>query len=319
MQKGDGGLYSIQNGKAVLESDDPLFQDNFVVGLFEHEDGLLIFLEKGSFYLLKNGIIEEWRIDNLELSPDSIIYCSIKLHDGSFILGTVSKGYIRLDSQGHILERIDQEKGLGNNTILSAYEDFDKNLWLGLDNGISVVNLNSAFKFYTDNKGKLGSVYSSLEDEDNFYLGTNQGLYTKRKSVTEDFQLIKGTAGQVWDLKKIYGTIFCGHTKGTFLIKDNVANLIYTQSGTWEVKKVPGRKDILLQGNYNGLSTLVNINGRWVTGGKVEGFDISSKSFDFVEMNKLVVNHEFKGLHVLDMDDELNLVKKISVIQANRF
>ena len=314
VQKGDGGLYSIQNGKVVLESDHPLFYNNFVVGLFEHEDGLLILSEKGSFYFLKNGIIEEWRIDNLELGPDSIIYCSIQLHDGSFILGTVSKGYIRLDSKGHILERIDQEKGLGNNTILSAYEDFDKNLWLGLDNGISVVNLNSAFKIYTDNKGKLGSVYSSLEDGDHFYLGTNQGLYTKRKSVAEDFKLIKGTAGQVWDLKNLYGTIFCGHTKGTFLIKGNTANQIYTQSGTWEVKKIPGRKDVLLQGNYNGLSTLVNSNGGWVYGGKVEGFDISSKSFDFAEKNKLVVNHEFKGLHVLEMNDELNLVKKISLI-----
>ena len=30
VQKGDGGLYSIQNGKAVLESDHPLFYDNFI-------------------------------------------------------------------------------------------------------------------------------------------------------------------------------------------------------------------------------------------------------------------------------------------------
>ncbi len=319
VQKGNGGLYSIQNGKAVLESEDPLFYDNIVVGIFEHQDGLLILTEKGKFYVLSKGVPSAWKTDDLKQGPDSIIYCSLKLEDGSFILGTVSKGYIRLDSQGHVLERIDQEKGLGNNTILSAYEDFDKNLWLGLDNGISVVNLNSAFKIYADRKGKLGSVYASLEDGDIFYLGTNQGLYLKRKSAAEDFQLIQGTAGQVWDLKKIHGAIFCSHTKGTFLIKGEQANQIYEESGTWEVKKVPGREDLLIQGNYNGLSTLVKINGQWVFGDKIDGFDISSKSFDFAEKRKLIVNHEFKGLNILDVNEELDRVKELSVIPPSGY
>ena len=314
VQKGNGGLYSIQNGKAVLESDHPIFTDHFIVGIFEHDEGLLMLSEKGLFFHLKNGIAEEWQTDNLDLGTDSIIYCSLKLQDGSFILGTVSKGYIRLDGQGHILERIDQKKGLGNNTILSIYEDFDKNLWLGLDNGISVVNLNSAFKIFADFKGILGSVYTSFDDSDNFYLGTNQGLYIKRKSKSEDFQLVKGTAGQVWDIKEIDGTIFCGHNKGTFLIKENKAIQVFDRSGTWEVKKVPGRNDLLLQGNYNGLSTLVKSNGNWIYGDKIEGFDISSKSFDFAAPNKLVVNHEFKGLHILDLNDRLNLVENLSIV-----
>jgi len=314
VQKGDGGLYSIQNGKAVLESDHPFFTDNFIVGIFQHDDGLLMLSEKGLFFQLKNGIAEEWQVDNLELGPDSIIYCSLKLHDGSFILGTVSKGYLRLDDQGHILERIDQEKGLINNTILSVYEDFDKNIWLGLDNGISVVNLTSAFKVFADYKGVLGSVYASLDDGDNFYLGTNQGLYVRTRSKSNDFQLINGTSGQVWDLKKINGTIFCGHNKGTFLVKENKAIRIYEGSGTWEVKKIPGRTDVLLQGNYNGLSTLVKVNGTWIYGDKIEGFDISSKSFDFATTNKLVVNHEFKGVYILDINDKLNLVENLSVV-----
>ena len=137
-QKGSGGLYSVQNGQAVLESDDPLFTKNFIVGLFEHDEGLLILTESGEFYLWEGDVISSWKTDSLSLGQNSFIYCSIKLEDGGFVLGTVSEGYIRLDSQGKIIERVNQEKGLGNNTVLSAFEDFDKNLWLGLDNGISV-------------------------------------------------------------------------------------------------------------------------------------------------------------------------------------
>ena len=43
VQKGDGGMYSIQNGQAVLESDNKVFYENFIVGVFE-KGGKLLFL-----------------------------------------------------------------------------------------------------------------------------------------------------------------------------------------------------------------------------------------------------------------------------------
>ena len=307
-QKGSGGLYSIQNGTAVLESDHPLFTKNFIVGLFEHEGRILIVTESGKFYLWDGEDINSWETDHLELGQNSFIYCSTKLQDGSFVLGTVSEGYIRLNDNGEIIERINQEKGLGNNTVLSAFEDIDKNLWLGLDNGISVVNLESPFRVFVDNKGKLGSVYASLEKKDWVYLGTNQGLYVKEKDGADDFDLIDGTAGQVWSLSEIDGSVFCGHTNGTFLIQGNRATQIYKQSGTWEVKNIAGREDVLIQGNYNGLSSLVKKDNNWIFNGKIEGFDISSKSFDFYDKSTIVVNHEFKGLFVLELNEEMNRV-----------
>ncbi|UCE94065.1 MAG: two component regulator three y domain-containing protein, partial [Flavobacteriaceae bacterium] len=308
-QKRSGGLYSIQNGKAVLESDYPLFTKNFIVGLFEHGEGILVLTESGKFYFWTDDEIVSWETDNLALGQNSFIYCSTKLQDGSFVLGTVSEGYIRLNNQGKIIERVNQEKGLGNNTVLSAFEDLDKNLWLGLDNGISVVNLESAFRIFADNKGKLGSIYASLEKDDLLYLGTNQGLYVKEKSQYSGFNLIDGTAGQVWSLKEIDGNVFCGHTNGTFLINGIQATQVYDQSGTWDIKIAVGSGDILIQGNYNGLSTLVKKDGNWIFNNKIEGFDISSKSFDFYDDRGVVVNHEFKGLFILELNQELSQVK----------
>ena len=43
---------------------------------------------------------------------------------------------------------------------MSVFEDVNDNLWLGLDNGISVVNYNSPFKIYEDYEGVLGTVYA---------------------------------------------------------------------------------------------------------------------------------------------------------------
>jgi ligand-binding sensor domain-containing protein len=64
--------------------------------------------------------------------------------DGSYVIGTVSNGvfYFDLQRKGIIF----QNKGLSNNTVLSLFEDADKNLWVGLDNGINCINLQSPIK-----------------------------------------------------------------------------------------------------------------------------------------------------------------------------
>ena len=73
------------------------------------------------------------------------------------------------------------EKGLSNNTVLSVFEDYQNNLWLGLDIGISHINLSSQFIVCNDTKGAIGTVYTSVLFEDYLYLGTNQGLFYKRR------------------------------------------------------------------------------------------------------------------------------------------
>ena len=314
IQKGNGGLYSIQNGNVVLESNHPIFTDNFIVGIYQQEGKLLVLSEKGRFYFLEDDRVTEWEIDRSSQDSDLLLYSSLRLRDGSFVLGTISGGYIRISKEGLLLEKMNQENGLANNTILTAFEDDDGNLWLGLDNGISVVNLESVFKVFIDSKGEIGAVYATLELDGILYLGTNQGLFARRLNDESSFKLVKGTSGQVWNLKNINGTIFCSHTRGTFIIQGEKATPIYLESGTWEVKQVPGEKDLLIQGNYGGLSVLEKVNGQWIFKNNIEGFDISSKSFVFADKYRIVVNHEFKGIHVLDIEKEYTSMKNLAVL-----
>ncbi len=319
IQKVGEGLYSIQNGAIVLESNNAIFSENFIVGIYEQEGGMLVLTENGRFYFVDNDLVTEWKIDGLNQDASLLIYSSLRLEDGSFVLGTISDGYIRLSKEGAVLEKINQENGLANNTILSSFQDDDGNLWLGLDNGISVVNLESEFKVYTDAKGEIGSVYATLEHNDMLYLGTNQGLFAKHVKEKGDFKLLKGTSGQVWNLKNINGTVFCSHTTGTFVVKGEEAIRVYSESGTWEVKQIPGKEDLLIQGNYNGLSILAKKGEQWVFKNKIEGFDISSKSFVFINQSKVAVNHEFKGIHNLELEIDYSSMKKIEFMDPVGF
>ena len=126
--------------------------------------------------------------------------------------------------------------------------------------------------------------------------------------------MVRGTNGQVWSLKSEYGTVFCGHNKGTFTVEEDRAVLISDFSGTWDLLPVPGREHLLVQGNYSGLSVLENRKGGWVFRNRIRGFDISSKSLVFTTRSEITVNHEFKGLFRLEIDPDLREVVQTTTL-----
>jgi len=118
-------------------------------------------------------------------------------------------------------------------------------------------------------------------------LGTNQGLFSKNLKSKNNFKFIKGTNGQVWCLKKIDDTLFCGHNTGTFIISDDKVEKISDVLGVWNIQRVPGNDNLLIQGNYNGLNILERKNNTWQFKNKIEGFDISSRYFEFLNQDKI--------------------------------
>ncbi|MEI6865705.1 triple tyrosine motif-containing protein [Flavicella sp.] len=312
-QKINDGIFKIENGKSILVTDDAILKNNVLIGAFSIGKKTLFITEKGEFFFYDKNELRKWDITASNELEAKYIYCSIKLKDGSFMLGTTSNGIIHLDSNGNLLRKINKEKGLQNNTVLSIFEDSENNIWLGLDNGISLINLNSPFSVYNDSKGLLGDVYVVKIYKGYFYLGTNQGLFYKPLNSIDDFKLIKNTNGQVWCLKELKNTLFCGHNNGTYIIDENKAVHVSDFAGTWDVKEIDSNENLLLQGNYGGLSILEYSNNKWEFRNNLDGFDISSKSFEFITDNQIIVNHEYNGTFILNIDDEFQSI----VVQKN--
>ena len=311
-QEFEKGIFKIENGKSKLIADQKIIANTLVNNIFFNNGRLLFLTDNKGFFELNGTKLLSWNLAKHDILTNVNVYNSIQLSDGSFIIGTISDGIIYLSDQGDLIYQINQNNGLGNNTILSLYEDLDKNIWLGLDNGINHIELNSAFKIYRDNSGELGSIYTIYIKNNHLYLGTNQGLYYKKINSKSEFKLIEGTEGQVWILTELDGELFCGHNKGTYLIKNNKAEQISDIQGTWNIKKINGRKNILLQGNYNGLNVLENKNGIWKFKNKINGFDNSSRYFEFISDNEVIVNHEYKGVYKIDIDSSFNKALNIS-------
>lgn len=311
-QKTDIGIFKIRNGKESLIIPSADITNNEVINIFNSGSGLLLQTKENGFFKFQNEKVAPWNMSSNSSLSDFSVYSSIRLKNGGFVLGTIANGIIHLDSEGNELFKINQSYGLSNNTVLSMMEDSYGNIWLGLDNGINVINLDSPYSVYTDKQGGLGTVYAAAQTDDFLYLGTNHGLFYKPRDTNVKFKFIQGTKGQVWLLSVIKGTLFCGHDKGTFIIEDTNVKAISSELGTWTIKEIEGHPNLLIQGNYKGLNILEHVDNTWRYRNKIEGFNKSSRHLEFVDSNDLLVNHEHKGVYNIKVDSDFRKVLDFS-------
>jgi DNA-binding CsgD family transcriptional regulator len=310
------GLFEIEAGRGKLISDNPILKKYTIVNLYSIDDGLLIQTQLDGFYKLTGTTLTPFKTDVDTALKSSFVYSSQRLQNGSYALGTVSNGIFILSASGELNYHISQSKGLSNNTALSLFEDKDQNVWVGLDNGINCINLQTPVHSFTDDTGVLGTVYASIVHNGILYVGTNQGLFCKKYQSNGDFQFINGTKGQVWSLFVYDKTLFCGHDSGTFIIDNTAAKSIFSGSGTWKFEPVPNAKNLLLQGNYYGISVLEKVNNQWKFRNKIQGFDYSSRYFEITNASEVYVSHEYKGIFRIQPDKNLLKIKQIHTYSA---
>ncbi|WP_299681284.1 two-component regulator propeller domain-containing protein [uncultured Dokdonia sp.] len=301
--KGEG-LYTIQKGKPVLYNSSSVLAQERLINLFQIDGKLIGITANDGFYVIDEQQATSWEVLSNESIKKYTVYSAIQRKNKSIVLGTIENGIIQLSKDGVFQYQIKQGNGLNNNTALTLLEDKDQNLWVGLDAGIDCINSQSPFHQYIDVSGELGTIYASATINGYMYLGTNQGLFYKPETSQSDFVRMPGTEGQVWSLRIIDGVLFCGHNNGTYIIEKSSQQLIATIEGTWDIKQIPTHKNLLLQGNYDGLYVLERADSGWRVRNKIQNFVNSSKHFEIIDADEILVNHEYKGVFEIKVDDE---------------
>jgi hypothetical protein len=277
-------------------------------------NGYLIGTESKGFYTYENGDLSKWNTPVNQLIEKEKLFCGIALSGNYYAFGTILNGVIISDKMGNMIQHINRNKGLQNNTVLSAFTDKDRNLWLGLDNGIDYIKINSPLSFISDIEG-LGTGYACIVHNQKLYLGTNQGLFVKPfdnlSGVDVHFELIGNTAGQVWSLDIFDGQLICGHNSGTFLINDDKAIQISTEPGAWKFIRLQNNPDLLLGGCYNGLTLLQTGNNGWKELRKIKGFAKSSRFLHEDENENIWISHGGEGIYKLKLNTGLDSVISI--------
>ncbi|MBW8327534.1 MAG: LuxR C-terminal-related transcriptional regulator [Prolixibacteraceae bacterium] len=278
---------------------------------FKDRHELLIFTLNKGIFIYNGKELKEWSVPVNALLKKNQIFSAISIHDNYFAVGTIQDGLIIIDDRGNIIQHINRSKGLQNNTILRVFSDQDGNLWLGLDNGIDFVNINSPITFLQQSDG-IGAGYTALIHKGKIYLGTNQGLFVKNwgsENKDNEFRLVPGTNGQVWYLGVHDDILLCGHNNGTFEIDGEKAISISKIPGAWKFHMLKRFPEYLIGGTYSGLTIYAKQKGKWVLMGNLKGFTESFRVFEEDENGNLWMSHGFKGIYKIQIGNQLDSIR----------
>lgn len=243
------GIYKLNNGSFHKVEGLALLENNVIHTIQKHKDKTYFFTKKNGVYVLENNILTPWKNDlNVILKTASINVAQFIKKD-KLIIGTANNGVYVLDLKDGTYKNINRNNVLMNNSILSIGQDKENNLWLGLDNGIAYIEVNSPISIFYDSSGVLGSVYSVASTSRGYLMASNHGVF---KFENKQLSMISNTQGQAWNISKIQEQYLIGHNEGTLIYKDGLLNKLSTINGGWNLAK-SAINNSLLQATYSGV------------------------------------------------------------------
>ncbi len=231
---------------------------------------MLFVTETDGLYLYDGHQLTPYEMDISPFLKQARVYCAATKGD-VMAFGTVKNGLVvkRLGAASGAIYA-NSMSGLLNNTILSLKIDMDNNVWLGLDNGIAYVELNSPFLNLLGINNNVGTGYVAQVMGSQLYLGTNQGLfvmptaqalYANPSLPSVKPTTVQGLTGQIWNLRLIGNTLLCAADMGTFSVHGEQAVKVNGLIGTWDFVPLPNHPGYALSCDYNGFFILKVADG----------------------------------------------------------
>ncbi|MCV9929893.1 LuxR C-terminal-related transcriptional regulator [Flavobacterium sp. LS1R49] len=314
------GILEYKNNKLTPLAGTTALNNSEIWAMFPLPDNKLLIatLERGLF-TYDNHTVKPWGTEaNIFIKKNTSLGGTI-IKNKFIVLNSVLNGIAICDMNGKIIQHLNHQKGILNNTILTSFVDNKNNLWLGLDNGITFINENSPFTYF-DYSYNLGTVYASVIHNGYLYVATNQGLFYHPWSKPfndEPFTRVEGTIAQVWNIQVIKNTLLCASNSGALIIEENKVVKTLDSRGYFGFKLIPNHEDYIIGENYNGFSIFKKTPSGIEFINQVEGFDETTNTFEIqLDENYLWLKKD-PYLYQMTLSDDLKkfvFIKKHSQI-----
>jgi DNA-binding CsgD family transcriptional regulator len=320
----DKGLYKLIDGKENFIEGSEVLANIPIIDIISIEpSNYLVLTERNGVYQFKDGSYGKWNSNAESYFLKNRISSGYRLNNSNDIaIGTLLGGLVILDSNGSAKSKIDNTKGLQNNTISCITADGTGNLWLGTYNGIDKININSNSSLFFPDGELKGALYDIALWHEYLYFATTNGLYRIKHHtyydpfLPKDFTLITNTQGQAWGLDIIDDNLFLAHNDGGFLInKDGTASKISKDPGVWKFQKVSDNHLIL--GTYSGLELYAKEGNSYNYVKHLEGFEESSRILVQDKFKNLWVSHPYKGVFKINYNNQ-NQTISVAKVQQNQ-
>lgn len=273
-------------------------------------DTQLITTLKHGIFCLSKGRLTPWSTPIDAFLKAKRIYSAAVLPEGQIALGTSLGGLVILDQNRRPLQWLQKDEGLQNTNILAVFTDKSRNLWLGLDNGLTQVEISSPFYRILPDAALEGTGYAAHIYQQRLWLGTSNGLFSKPFGVDTDpflskgFDLTPGTTGQTWGLSDVGGILWLGHHEGPFRLDDTRAQKAAELQGVW--KFVSLNDTAMVAGLYDGLALFTRpmSNQPWRFRRRLSGLSESCRIMVRDAEGVLWVSHPYRGVFRLRVKED---------------
>ncbi len=311
-----GALFEIEGRELIPLS--PLGHANQIIaGAIRNEAGYVFFYNSGEIELLNSSGTIKVYPELINALAGKYVNHVIQISDARFVISTQRAGLFIYDHLTNQIENISITDGLLSNACLRTFQDHSGNLWVGMQNGIALVDISSPLRLINKNIDLQGSGYEAFEMEEGTYYTTSNGIYFLSKDAPKSRFLI-GTEGPAYGMQLINNKLYAGHHTGLFLLEDGKAIRRASCDGLWQVKQLRSNPTYAIGGTYSGLHLFqMGANGELRDAQKISGFNETSRFFEEDRKGRIWVGQYYKGLYQLTLTDSLKkaVVKKVSESQ----
>ena len=307
------GVYKMSNSHFEKVKGWAILENNVIHAIQKNQNKTYIFTKKNGVYVEENGILSSWKNPLNETLKTANINVARFIKNNKLIIGTANKGLYIFDMNDNSFKNINRNNVLMNNSILSIGQDKENDLWLGLDNGIAHIEVNSPISIFYDNSGTLGSVYSVATTEKGYLMASNHGVF---KYEGNHFSLIPTSQGQAWNINKLNNKYLIGHNEGTFVYEKGMFSKLSNINGGWNLTK-SNINNSYLQATYSGVLIYDDINdlSRKIV---VKGLTKPIKYVAQNRKNEIWAADNYRGLYRILYNDAYETTQVENVTQRSK-
>ncbi len=309
----DKGLFKMDGSKISNPKGWDILKNTVVHAIEKYKNQTYIFTQKKGIYLVEKNGLKPWDNPLNETFKSNGINVAKFIKNNKLVVGTGNKGVFIYDFNTNTFKNIDRNNVLMNNSVLSIGFDKEDDLWLGLDNGIAHVEINSPISFFYDNSGILGSVYSVATIDKGYLIASNHGIF---EFDSGNFKMMPGTQGQGWNITKIGEKYIIGHNDGTFCYEKGGLTKINNISGGWNLSKSM-INETYFQSTYSGVLVYNDVS-KLTQSIKINDL---SKPIKYVAQNKkneIWAADNYRGLYRVLFDDNFKTQKVENITQQSK-
>lgn len=302
----EGGKWQARIKQGELPKNNFLLRTALPAG----RDSILLVSLMHGLFIVHHDTLSVFETSDIKNIASKNIAAACQLPGGSIALFTNLGGCNIISKQGKFIQRFTKQEGIQNNNVLTGFLDKDKNLWLGLDNGIDLVTYSNAIKNIFPDKEDRNSGYTSVIHRNQLYLGVSTGVYkialdnnNRDISYTNgNFEWVENSHGQVWNLSEVNGQLLLGHNKGGFLIENNKAVPLDTKTGFWAFHSLysSNPSPVIIAGTYSGITFYRYRDG--AVPDSINSLQFESARFVGIGKDIIWVAHPYKGIYRVSFD-----------------